>query len=570
MYSAGDMNFLETIIRGMQTNLQLVILQEPREAGVRQVTCEDLLVRVAAVRTFLRAAGLVRGDRVVLLASNSVDWIACDLAILSEGLIQVPLYTRQNATELAQMIEDCGAVLILCDTVELREDLLSTGKTMPRMEVVAEVMENGNGASGNGRSGSTVVGTQEPPVVLTDADVVTIIYTSGTSGQSKGVVLTVANLDHMLFCTLDRLQELMEGFRQQERVFHYLPFCFAGSWVVLLSSLTRRSLLTLGTDLEKLGEHMKLARPHYFLNVPILLDRIRRGVEEKMAQRGGVIRKLFDAAVAAWARKQTGTSRALDALWLNLAAAILFAKVRSRISPNLRALICGSAPLSKETQLFFEMMGIPVLQVYGLTETTAICTMDKPGGPRKPGYVGLAIPGIEMKVGDRNEILVRGPHVFRGYWNRPADTAASMRDGWFCTGDQGEVDVDGNWRIIGRVKSVIVLSSGHNVEPDAIEAKLQNTIHGVEQVVLVGHEKPYLTVLLTGKVQTQEIERALAEINEALPHYKRVRGHHVRLEPFSIEDGFLTANGKLKRQRVLHEYREQIDAMYTAAATARN
>jgi long-chain acyl-CoA synthetase len=180
--------------------------------------------------------------------------------------------------------------------------------------------------------------------------------------------------------------------------------------------------------------------------------------------------------------------------------------------------------------------------------------------------VGLAIPGIEMKTGERNEILVRGPHIFAGYWGRPEDTTASMLDGWFRTGDQGEVDVDGNWRIIGRVKSVIVLSSGHNVEPDAIESRLKTLLPDAEQVVLVGHEKPHLTVLVTGDLQGVDVERALAVLNETLPHYKRVRGFHVRREPFSIDNGFLTANGKLKRQLVLDQHRDVIEAMYTAAA----
>ena len=228
---AGDMNFLETINHGLQTNPKTVILQEPSQAGVRRATCDDLLAEVAAVRTFLRAAGLVRGDRVVLLASNSIDWAACDLAILSEGLIQVALYTRQDPQELAQMIEDCGAALILCGTAELREGLVATGKSMPRLEIIPELLSqkvvtepatSTNGANGkstkdNDSGHSMIVGSQEPPVILAEEDVVTIIYTSGTSGVSKGVVLTVANLNHMLPCTLGRLDELMAGFGEQER-----------------------------------------------------------------------------------------------------------------------------------------------------------------------------------------------------------------------------------------------------------------------------------------------------------------------------------------------------------------
>ena len=138
------------------------------------------------------------------------------------------------------------------------------------------------------------------------------------------------------------------------------------------------------------------------------------------------------------------------------------------IGPNLKALICGSAPLSLETQLYFMMLGIPVLQVYGLTETTGICTMDDPRHV-EPGRVGPAIRGIEMKLGENDEILVRGPNIFPGYWNRPQETAKVLRDGWFHTGDQGEVDAAGNWRIIGRIKNLIILSSGHNIAPEPIE-----------------------------------------------------------------------------------------------------
>ena len=138
------------------------------------------------------------------------------------------------------------------------------------------------------------------------------------------------------------------------------------------------------------------------------------------------------------------------------------------IGDNLKALICGSAPLSLETQLYFMMLGIPVLQVYGLTETTAICTMDDPRHV-EPGRVGPAIRGIEMKLGENDEIIVRGPNIFPGYWNRPQETAKALRDGWFHTGDQGEVDATGNWRIIGRIKNLIILGSGHNIAPEPIE-----------------------------------------------------------------------------------------------------
>src|SRR5262249_18401632 len=157
--------------------------------------------------------------------------------------------------------------------------------------------------------------------------------------------------------------------------------------------------------------------------------------------------------------------------WLMLAGALMFPKIRASLGPNLKALICGSAPLAVETQLFFMMLGIPVLQVYGLTETTAICTMDDPRHVA-PGNVGPAIPGVEMTPGETRGSRGRGPNIFPGYWNRPQETAKVMRDGWFQTGDQGEVDAAGNWRIMGRIKNLIILNSGHNIAPEPLEDEL--------------------------------------------------------------------------------------------------
>ena len=242
-------------------------------------------------------------------------------------------------------------------------------------------------------------------------DAAAILYTSGTSGEAKGVVITVGNLDHMLSCTTARLDQLMGRRDVPDRVFHYLPFCFAGSWVLPLSCLSRNSVLTLSMDLAKLADEMRGAAPDYFLNVPTLLERIRTGVEDNLRKRGGAIANIFDHAKAAWLRLDAKMPRPWDFLWLALAGTLIFPSIRKRLGPNLRALICGSAPLARETQLFFMMLGIPVLQVYGLTETTAICTMDDPRHI-EPGRVGPAVPGVEMKIGENERNPRSRPEYF--------------------------------------------------------------------------------------------------------------------------------------------------------------
>jgi long-chain acyl-CoA synthetase len=211
------------------------------------------------------------------------------------------------------------------------------------------------------------------------------------------------------------------------------------------------------------------------------------------------------------------------------------------------------------------MLGIPVLQVYGLTETTAICTMDDPDAPVIAGRAGPAISGVEMKIAENAEIVVRGPNIFAGYWERPEETAKVLRDGWFHTGDQGEVDATGNWKIVGRIKNLIILGSGHNIPPEPIEDKILHELSGAIQVVVVGNARGYLTVLVTGKVSGEKTQAALDLVNPGLPHYKQVRAFHLVEEAFTIESGLLTANGKLKRDLIAERFQKEIDAVYEAS-----
>jgi long-chain acyl-CoA synthetase len=261
-------------------------------------------------------------------------------------------------------------------------------------------------------------------------------------------------------------------------------------------------------------------------------------------------------------RRHEGRARSSDSVWLALANALVFPTIRKKMtSANLQALICGSAPLHPETQLYFMMLGIPVLQVYGLTETTAICTMDDPGQV-EPGRVGPAVSGIEMKLGESDEIMVRGPNICPGYWNRPQETAAVLRDGWFHTGDQGEVNAAGNWRIVGRIKNLIILGSGHNVAPEPIEDQVLHKLPEAKQVVLLGNGRGYLSAIVTGNVTRAQVQASLDMVNRELPHYKQVRAFHIQAEPFSVENGLLTANGKLKRDLIATRLHHEIEEMY--------
>ncbi|MBZ5615378.1 MAG: AMP-binding protein [Acidobacteriia bacterium] len=560
------MTFLEQIFANLEHCGDAVVLQELRDGEAVPLSARELLSQVLVARAYLRRLRLKKGDRCALLAHNSTQWVAMDLAIMAEGLTVVPLYARQAPAELVAMMKDCWPSVIACGEQSLADAIVNAWPEAPPHFCFENVFLAGRGP------------VENPTLKVAEEDVATIIYTSGTSGEAKGVMLNAGNVGHMLGCTSGRLDQLMRSRArqgdlaktppEQDAVFHYLPLCFAGSWIMMLTCLLRGSKLTLNTDLGKIAAEMRLATPDYFLNVPALLDRMRKAVDEQLWKTGGFPLKVYTRAKGAWVRRHEGRSRAGDGLWLGLANRLVFPTIRRKmIGTRLRALICGSAPLSVETQLFFMMLGIPVLQVYGLTETTAICTMDDPDAPVIPGRAGPAIAGVEMKIAENAEIVVRGPNIFPGYWSRSEETAKVLRDGWFYTGDQGEVDANGNWKIVGRIKNLIILGSGHNIAPEPIEDKIQQQLPGASQVVLVGNARGYLAVLVTGKVSGEETQAALDIVNPDLPHYKQVRAFHLVEQAFTIESGLLTANGKLKRDVIAERFRAEIEAMYESAKT---
>lgn len=552
------MSFVGEIFAQLKAAGTTRVLQEIREGQITGVTGDELLSLIRTARTFLRSKGLRNGDRCGLLAANSIRWVAMNLAAMAEGLIVVPLYSRQAPAELVAMMKDSTPSLICCGEPKLRDGIQQSWPDAPPHFLFDEIFSSAERATPDqSQTRDSEVSGENP---------VTIIYTSGTSGEAKGVMLTAANVGFMLGCTSARLDELMGGRSASDRIFHYLPFSFCASWIALLTFLLRGSLITLNTDLTKIPSDMPAVAPHYFLNVPQLLERMRRGVDEQIAKKGGITLAIYSRAKSAWNRRET--RRAGDVLWTWLGNTLIFPAIRKKMAgENLKALICGSAPLTPETQDYFSMLGITVLQVYGLTETTGICTMDDPGRP-VAGRVGPAIPRIEMRLGENDEVIVRGPNVFPGYWNRPQQTAEVLRDGWFGSGDQGDMDASGNWRIVGRIKNLIVLGSGHKIAPEPIEEEIARHLPSAQQVVVVGNGRGYLSAIVTGSVTDDQAQAALDAVNPQFPHYKQVRAFCLRPEAFSIESGALTALGKLKRDLITTRMKSEIDAMYRTEKTA--
>lgn len=541
------MSFVDRIFANLAKHPSRAFVTEVHGERLDKTYGGRLLAMANEARGTLRASGVGPGDRVALLAPNSARWVAADLAILAEGAIVVPMYARQAPNELVAMMKDAGVKLVICEGDELAGAVGACWPEAP--SITFHQLFDAKPVS-------------DAPRARADRDVVTIIYTSGTSGEPKGVMTTAGNVDHMLGVIDRRLTELMGRPGGQDRVFHYLPFCFAGSRFVLWSNLFRANGVMVSTDLNDLQRELKTAKPEWFLNVPALLERIKSGVEGKIGKQARPVRKLYESALEAWRAEREGRGTLAQRLVLAAARRVIFARIREQIGADLQCLICGSAPLSPETQAWFELLDLPVYQVYGLTETTAIVTMDRPRAAT-PGTVGFPIDGVEMKLGEGGELLVRGPNVFAGYWKKERATKDAFLDGWFRTGDQARVDEAGRLSIVGRVKDILVPESGHNVAPEPIEQALLARVPGITQAVVIGHGRPYLTAILTGEGEREEAARALDAINAELPHYRRIRAFHLSREPFSVENGLLTANQKLRRAAIESRYADAIERLYT-------
>src|ERR1700681_2472177 len=350
------MTFLEQLFASVERSGDAIVLQELRDGQAVSLTARQLLAQVLVARAYLRRLRLKKGDRCALLADNSMQWVAMDLAAMAEGLTVVSLYARQAPAELVAMMKDCSPSVIACGDKALADAIVAEWPDAPPSFYFDNVFT------------ARREPVEDSTVAIASEDVVTIMYTSGTSGEAKGVMLNGGNIGYMLDCTSGRLDQLMKKRPEQDKVFHYLPLCFAGSWIMMLTCLLRGSKLTLNTDLGKIATEMRLAAPDYFLNVPALLERMRKAVDEQLWKTGGFPLKVYSKAKGAWARRQEGKSRAGDRFWLGLGNRFVFPTIRKKmIGGKLRALICGSAPLGLETQLFFMMLGIPVLPVDGIT-----------------------------------------------------------------------------------------------------------------------------------------------------------------------------------------------------------
>lgn len=537
----------------------------------------------------LQREGLRAGDRVAVMLRNSPEWVIFDQAALGLGLVVVPLYTQDRPDNVAYIVRDAGCKVLLFEGLdqwrslrEVRGELAGLTRILavnprvsdesePRLQSIGEWLPD---------EGGDVQHAPGDPHALA-----TIVYTSGTTGRPKGVMLSHSNImSNVEAC----LSVLTPGPGDVFLSFLPLSHTFERTCGYYLAVMTGAAT-AYARSIPQLAEDLQTIRPTLLISVPRIYERVHGAIRAKLAEGPAFRRKLFDLAIdTGYARFEHAQGRGPWSpsflLWPVLDA-LVARKVRARLGGRLRAAISGGAALPPEISRVFIGLGIPVLQGYGLTETSPVACANRPDD-NLPASVGKAVPGVEVKIGANNALLIKGPNIMLGYWNNEAATRQMIQsDGWLNSGDTARIDEHGHVFITGRLKEIIVLSNGEKVPPVDMEAAIARDPL-FEQIMLLGEGKPYLSLVAVLNaeqwaklcaehqldaaapelVRSRQVEEiALGRIAQKLrefPGYAQVRRAHLTLDAWSVENGLLTPTMKLKRAKVMEKFNAEIDAMY--------
>ena len=533
----------------------------------------------------LKKEGLQPGDRVGLILRNCSHWAIFDQAAMGLGLVVVPLYAEDRAENGAYCLDDSGAKILVLEGPEHWEKLAPVVAQMPNVARFISL--------------KPIPGASEPKLIHADAwlpkegtgysvvpvasnALATIVYTSGTTGRPKGVMLTHGNilsnassaLRTFPVYTSDRFLSFLPMSHMLERMSgYYLPI-MAGATVAYARSVPQ------------LAEDLLSQQPTVLVSVPRIYERVYTRINEQLAAGSPIKRKLFNLATSVgWSRFEMqqgrGSWKPSMLLWPILEK-LVAGKIMARLGGRLRTAIAGGAALSPEISKIFIGLGLPILQGYGLTETSPLLTVNRLEA-NEPASVGQAAPGTELKVGENNVLLARGPQVMMGYWNNPAATAAVLSsDGWFNTGDQARIDPNGHVYITGRVKDIIVMGNGEKVPPVDVELSIISDPL-FEQVMVLGEGKPYLAALVSLNLEqwaklagsakfrpddpnTDAVHKVLLERlgvrMHSFPGYAQIRRVTATLTPWTVENGFMTPTLKVKRAKVLEHFAAQVESLY--------
>jgi long-chain acyl-CoA synthetase len=507
----------------------------------------------------LDKSGLKPGDRVGLCSRNRIEWMCFDQAALSLGLVVVPLFYNDRPDNMAYCLNDAGARLLLLEDGKVWEAMRAHPTQLEHVVCIT------NTPAGDAKAVALdkwlpVQGVAVKPSPAKADDLATLVYTSGTTGRPKGVMLSHRNIVSDLRAVLEAVPEICGkpyrflSFLPLSHMFertagYYVPVCIDGDAQVVYA----RGILELGEDLVS-------QKPSIIVSVPRIFERVYSKVEENLPA-GSTKRKLFEKTVDIGWKRFRGEAGLLDHLLWPILNVLVARKLRARLGGNLKYIFLGGAALAPHLTRIFTGVGLTFIHGYGLTETSPILCCNQMAD-NDPLSVGHAVPGTEVRVAANGELLARGPIIMLGYWNNPTATAAAIDpDGWFHTGDLVEIK-EGRIYIRGRVKDIIVLSTGEKVPPgDAEQAIMQDTVF--EQVMVIGEGRAHLGLLCVSKLENEKelCARANAQL-KGFPGYARIR-HLARVtEAWTVENGLITPTLKLKRNKIEERFAKEIAASY--------
>ncbi|HEX6046465.1 MAG TPA: long-chain fatty acid--CoA ligase [Pyrinomonadaceae bacterium] len=561
------------------------------------ISSDELMTRAKQIAAGLHAIGLQRGDRIALLSESRVEWTLTDAGCIFAGIIDVPIYPTLTAPQVCYILKDSGSSALVIEGRAKYDELKEIFAECPRLQHIIYFDRDGlTAAEGLSLAELEEIGRQfeqkEPGRIdelareVTPDDLVTIIYTSGTTGEPKGVMLSHSNIVTNLLDSTDHLD-----FGEKDVALSVLPLSHVYERQAMYMYLHEGIAVYFAESLQTIGPNLREVHPTVFVGVPRIFEKIYARIQESAAEKGKFAATLLAWAVAAGVEySHYELAHKPAPLFLRLkhfiATKLVFAKWHDAFGGRIRLLLSGGAALSEELARIYIGAGIPIIQGYGLTETSPVITASHMNDIHV-GTVGKAIPNVEIRIAADGEIEVRGPNVMRGYYNKPEETRAVFTDdGWFKTGDVGMLDAEGFLRITDRKKELFKTSGGKYIAPQPIEQAIKSS-RFVNQVVLIGAERKFPAALIVPEWEQLEsyckfkgidvksrremcehpriidlFQRQIDKFTPDLARYEKIKKVALLENEFSIEGGELTPTLKVKRRVIDQKYRDVIEKLY--------
>jgi long-chain acyl-CoA synthetase len=584
---ADDANLTDAIVSGAAEHPQQVIFERKIDGAWQPVTSAEFATEVKSVAAGLIAAGIEPGERVCIMSSTRYEWTLLDYAIWTAGAVPVPIYETSSSEQVQWIVSDSGAVGIFLESATHRKsyDEVSDGLSQVRNVwsiddgAVEELFATGKGITDDD--------VEQRRRTLTPASLATIIYTSGTTGRPKGCELTHYNF---LFDATSTTEGLEEMFGEDQSTLLFLPLAHVFARIIQVGCVQSGVRMGHTADIKNLMPDLAAFQPTFVLSVPRVFEKVYNTAKQRAHADGkGKVFDLAETVAIKYSESMDhAAKRAVYELPHRIFDKLVYSKLRGALGGKASAAISGGAPLGARLGHFFRGCGIPIYEGYGLTETTAGATVNRPGAV-KVGSVGRPIPGCTVRIAADGEIMLKGGNVFGGYYqNEKASKEALEPDGWFHTGDIGELDNEGYLTITGRKKELIVTAGGKNVAPAVLEDRLRaNPL--VSQCLVVGDQKPFIAALVTideeafpawkaahGKPENAtvsdladdpdlraDIESAIVETNKAVSKAEAIKAFRILGSDWTVENGYLTPSLKVKRNVVLEDYAAEVAALYS-------